>query len=311
MNAAAPVLAPRPLHPKKWRRFPRWMMSGNDKRRELAATLKYALNRQAIVNRRTAAQNSDAGSLRIPRERGFALYPPETFQETTALVQWANDRVRELNPETLQTRKAQLKQGFLDMKTLKLDSLHMQFALRPDVLAAISKYLGVVPILADVDVWYSTHSGSKEYANSQLWHCDTIDTQQIKIFLYSTPVEADSGPLVVMDASASQKLRDELHYVYSGERMRVSDTEANAVVTAGDQHPITGPSGTWAFVDSSRCFHYGSRVQQDAPPRILTVFQYFTPAAFVFPVDYRKISPLKHLATPDLLPIQRMALGAE
>ncbi len=310
MNTSSP-LAPRPLHPKKWSRLPRFAMSGNDGRRELYANAKNMLSMRAVSARRRIAEEADAGELQIPNEQGFALYPPQTFPETEELVQWANNRVAELKPETLQTRKAQLKQGFLDMSTLHRDSLHTKFALRPDVLGAIARYLGVAPILADIDVWYSTHADSQKYSNSQLWHCDTIDTTQVKIFLYSNEVTIDSGPLVVMGADASKKLRDSLSYVYSGDRVRVSDEEANAVVQPKDQHPIVGPSGTWAFVDSSRCFHYGSRVNDAAPPRIVTVFQYFTPSAFVFPIDYRKIAPLKHLATPEMLPIQRMALGAE
>jgi len=310
MNTA---LAPRPLHPKKWRKIPRWMMTGTDSRRQFFANVKYSLNSRAAATRRRVAQESDAGELNVAREKGFAMYPPTTFPETQTLVDFANERIKSRNAQAIPTRKAQLKQGFIDMKTLTLDSPHMQFALRPDVLAAVSKYLGIVPILADVDVWFSTYPGDaqQEYSNSQLWHCDAIDTTQIKIFLYSNAVEDDSGPLVVMGAQTSQKLRDDLHYTFTPDRIRVSDEEVSTHVGDGDQHPIVGPGGTWAFVDTARCFHYGSRVLQDAPPRIVTVFEYYTPAAFVFPIDYRKIAPMKHLSTPDLLPIQRLALGAE
>lgn len=304
------VLAPRPLHPKKWRKLPRLMMTGSDRQRDFFANAKCSLNK-GVAKRREMAQKLAAQKLEIPKEKGFLVLDSSAFPETEQLTQMACERVESFDHSGIKTRKAQLKQGFIDMNTLTLDSPYMKFALRPDVLTAVSRYLGVVPILVDVDVWQSTYPGTKEYEKSQLYHCDAIDVTQMKIFLYASAVEEEAGPLVVMEAASSQELRDKLDYKFTPARIRVSDKEVEDNISAEHIHPIIGEAGTWAFVDTARCFHYGSRCDKGAEPRIVAVFEYYTPGAFVFPIDYRKKAPLKHLATPELEPIQRLALGIE
>jgi hypothetical protein len=53
----------------------------------------------------------------------------------------------------------------------------------------------------------------------------------------------------------------------------------------------TGPSGTLAIGDTSRCFHFGSR--PGARRRHVVMLQYLTPFASVFPLD-AKVAPSKY-----------------
>ena len=59
---------------------------------------------------------------------------------------------------------------------------------------------------------------------------------------------------------------------------------------------MTGRAGTVAFADTSRCFHFGSRVSEGAPPRRMMLFQYLTPYAFEFESDHRAEAPLREAA---------------
>jgi hypothetical protein len=288
----------------------KYYRGGTDARRDTYVNLRQRMDRAGFEARRQAAQQSTSqAGFEIPREQGFKVFPPGTFSEVDEVVRAAQQRIANIAPEKLQGGKSQLKTGLLDMSTLSLDSPHLRFALREDVLAAVAKYLGVAPVLAHIDVWYSIHEGGA-LKNKHLYHCDWEDTSQIKIFVYGSDVLEESGPLVVMGADTSKFVRDKLGYTYVGERQRVQDEEVAALVGDKDQYPVIGPVGTCAFVDTSRCFHFGSRVEAAGTARLVTNFQYLTPYAFELPLNYSEAVPFRHLATPELSPLQRLALGA-
>ncbi|HEY5616822.1 MAG TPA: hypothetical protein VIK60_02700 [Vicinamibacterales bacterium] len=67
--------------------------------------------------------------------------------------------------------------------------------------------------------------------------------------------------------------------------------------------------GTVCFVDTTQCFHFGSRVKHGVAPRLVTMIQYLTPSSFMLPRDHRAGSPYRHLATPDRSRSQRLVLG--
>ena len=166
-----------------------------------------------------------------------------------------------------------------------------------------------VPVLTEVAVWYSrAHPG--DYDNSQLYHCDWDDLSQIKVFVYATEVDEASGPLTILDAQTSEMVRNKLKYLYGGKRYRVSDEEMEQFTGGYHGERVMGPAGLVAIADTSRCFHYGSRVQEESKPRIAAMFQYVSPFSIVFSPDWGESRPLKHLATSSMTPLQRLTLGA-
>ena len=181
----------------------------------------------------------------------------------------------------------------------------VRFALRDDVLAAVSVYLRIVPFLTSIQVFHSdTIEGVP--TSSQLYHCDGDDVTQIKIFVYCSDVDAASGPLTVLDAAATTQVQRSTRYWY---RSRLTDEQVDAVVGAGHDHPILGPSSTAAFVDTSRCFHFGSRVAPGSPARLVTMIQYQTPYSFMVPSSAQATLPFRRLIGPDFDRLQRQVLG--
>ena len=73
---------------------------------------------------------------------------------------------------------------------------------------------------------------------------------------------------------------------------------------------LTGPPGTAGFVDTSRCFHYGSRTRKHAVSRVVALFQFVAPTAFCLPLNFRNGAPYRHLATSDMPAWRRFVLGA-
>ena len=294
-------------------KLPRYMVLGTEARRGAYTAYKRALNRKAFTLReRLVREHAHEAGFTIPRDQGFKVFAPGAFAEEDEIVRGAQEHIASIDVEALNTsQKSQLKQGLLPKESVNLESAYFRFALRPDILASVSTYLGVVPVLTAVDIWYSTNQGQgKKLGNSQLYHCDWADVSQVKIFFYATETDTASGPLVVMGANTSKILRDKAKYQF-GVNSKLTDEQVHALVGDKDQHPLTGPAGTCTFVDTSRCFHYGSRVLEGAKPRTLALFQYSTPSAFSLPVDYREAAPYSHLATPQVSLLQRLVLGAE
>jgi hypothetical protein len=257
--------------------------------------------------RRSALAALPPTDLRIASEAGFVVVPPGTWQETAAIVADARTALARFDttaPPPGKNRKRFL-QNVLDPSTLTLDSAIVRFALRSDVLSAVSRYLGVVPFLSAISVFHSDTTPG-DPTSSQLYHCDGDDVTQIKVFVYCTDVDTGSGPLTVLDANTTRAVQTRIGYQY---RDRLTDEQVQQAVSAPQEHAILGPSGTAAFVDTSRCFHYGSRVAADAPPRLVTMIQYQTPYSFMMPADAEASLPFRRLLNGALTPLQRLALG--
>ena len=244
----------------------------------------------------------------IDSSAGFRVVAPGRFEETPGIVAEARTALARYDasaPPTGKNRKRFL-QNVLDPKSLTLDSAIIRFALREDVLSAVSKYLGVVPLLTTISVFHSdTVAGDP--TSSQLYHCDGDDVTQVKVFFYCTDVDTPSGPLTLLDAETTREVQRRTGYWY---RHRLTDEQVSAAVGAAREHIILGPTGTAVFVDTSRCFHFGSRVAAGAPPRLATMIQYQTPYSFMLPAGIEEAAlPFRRLLTSSMSSVQRLVLG--
>jgi hypothetical protein len=238
---------------------------------------------------------------------GFLVVPPGRFQETTAIVADARTALARFDsqmPPEGKNRKRFL-QNVLNPASLTIDSPIVRLALRDDILGAVSQYLGVVPFLSTIAVF---HSDTVEGAptSSQLYHCDGDDVTQVKIFVYCSDVDPPSGPLTILDATTTQEVQRITRYQF---RQRLTDLQVTEAVRTAVAHPVLGPAGTTVFVDTSRCFHFGSRVAPDAPPRLVTMIQYQTPYSFMLPSSLESSLPFQRLLAPGLSDLQRLVLG--
>lgn len=257
--------------------------------------------------RRTIVRTLPATAHRIPEPAGFLVVPAGALDGVSEVVEHAlralaaHDRDR---PPAGKNKKRFLV-NVLHQESVTLESPLLAFALRDDIIAVVARYLGVVPLLTAVKVF---HSDAVEGVptSSQLYHCDGDDLRQVKIFVYCSDVDARSGPLTVLDAAASAAVQERTRYTYD---RRLADEDVRAARGGAVEHPIVGPAGTVAFVDTSRCLHFGSRVSAGAPPRLVTMVQYSTPYSFMLPYDFRGAAPFRRLIAPSLSPLQRLVLG--
>ncbi|MEQ1761372.1 MAG: hypothetical protein ABL986_23940, partial [Vicinamibacterales bacterium] len=115
-------------------------------------------------------------------------------------------------------------------------------------------------------------------------------------------------PLTSLRASDSAALADAVAYDY-GDGYRVPDERVSPLFGPDRLVTFDGPAGTADFIDTSRCFHFGSRLVEGGAPRRALVIQYQTPYAFEF-ANYRKEAPFRELATASSRQLEALALGA-
>jgi hypothetical protein len=284
------------------------MRDGREGGRNLYAAGRRLLEWSTYSTRRRAArEHASLAAFEIPRSAGFLMFPPGRFPEASEVV--AEAQRLELESGDIISRSANKPFMIPILQSAKLSktSPFLRFATRPDVVASIAGYLGFVPVLTSIEVYYSTFREGT-LASSQLFHCDQDDTSQIKVYVLCSNVESDSGAMLMLGAETSKTVRRALRYEF---RNRATDEEVYNIVGDRDRHLMIGPPGTVAFVDTSHCFHYGSRVTPGAPSRLVTVFQYLSPFSFRVSRDRKRAAPFHHAAHKKSTPLQRLVLGAD
>ena len=259
------------------------------------------------AERRSVRDQLPTSDIRIAPDRGFLVLPPAAFVETAAIVADARDHLARFDaaqPPQGKNRKRFL-QNVLDASTLTLDSAVIRLALRDDLLSAVTAYLGIVPFLTSVQVFHSDVVDEVP-SSSQLFHCDGDDVTQVKVFVYCSDVDQASGPITILDARSTGKVQRQTRYRY---RQRLTDDQVRGVNGASDGQPILGPAGTTVLVDTSRCFHFGSRVAPGAAARLVTMIQFQTPYSFMLPTSAQATLPFRRLARPGLGLLHRQVLG--
>ena len=161
----------------------------NERRQELRAFVEPRL--------RLASAIAGGAMFSMSRDDGYAVCASGSVAGTEDLVAFARDQVERVD---LVARKADANKPFmiklLDMKGMTLESPLLRFALRRDIVATAASYLGVVPILQYANVMYSSQAGG-EFSKSQLYHCDSDESEQVKIFVLCEPVTPSEGPFDV------------------------------------------------------------------------------------------------------------------
>ncbi|MGH7552902.1 MAG: hypothetical protein ACREMQ_07710 [Longimicrobiales bacterium] len=246
--------------------------------------------------------------MEIARAMGFAFCDGACFPEIPAVVSSARNVLAAANLEKLKAKaNKRFMMKLLDQKSLSLDSPFMRLALHPDVIAAATQYLGVVPILQFVNVYFSSESGD-ELSKSQLYHCDSDDVEQVKVWVLCEHTTPETGPLTLLPVAESDVVRNKVGYTYD---MLLTDEQVSEVLGGlNAARQFLGPPGTVGFFDTSRCLHFGSRFADPTMTRLIVMLQYITPLSFILPAEYWEHARYRAFGTPPgLNDISRMILG--
>ena len=261
--------------------------------RVLAHPWEYYVRRRAVRRVMTASP-----SLTVSRAAGFTTFAASDCNEAAAVLDLCRTIYEERRHHVVRpsdTRAKKKKAGhFIELLTdadlIRYPQL-IDFCLSPDVVAAVSGYLGTLPILRRVALLLSLPASTDE--DSRLFHLDPEDTRQIKIFVNASDVQQGQGPLTFLPADVSSTV---INHIRREERLggkrslryrRWMDDEVLTHCTRADLIEHAGPAGAGVLVDTSRYLHFGSRLKPGTY-RLVFMAQYLR-YHFAFATDANRV----------------------
>ncbi|HEY4077850.1 MAG TPA: phytanoyl-CoA dioxygenase family protein [Rhizomicrobium sp.] len=138
------------------------------------------------------------------------------------------------------------------------------------ILSLVGAYLGCSPTLSSIGLRWSFPS-TGEACDVQRFHRDPDDWRFVKLFVYLTDVDADSGPHIYVKGSHRTSHGARAHFY---ERDKLAARYGAASITS-----VTGSSGT-AFIADTSGIHMGMPPKNR--PRLMLVAQYSLLPVFAF-----------------------------
>src|SRR5581483_3645674 len=211
----------------------------------------------------------------IPKERGYARFDANTLPGTSEAVAAVRAIIEERRKTGWKQKRVnpvdhlELPEHFRDYPAL------MNFALSDAMLQIVSGYYGMVPQLKEIGIWVTRPQ--KEQTNSLLYHLDKPETQILGLFMNVEHNDLEKGPTTFIPADVSRRVRQATDYesiYFRGSGFLSGDTVFK-YCKPEDQVVLEGAPGTGGFVDTSNCFHFGSRCQ--AGERIMMMVKFMLP----------------------------------
>jgi hypothetical protein len=157
----------------------------------------------------------------------------------------------------------------------------LDFITSSEILETVARYLKTIPVLSKtrppgVRFMESNQNLDPDppgaFADSQLYHLDLHDTPLVYVIVLIEDVTSECGPWTFLPASVSARATEALGNQKRGRTYRVTDEEMYRVIDPKEAIVFAYPKGTVLFIDSSRCFHYGSR--RSYKPRLQMMYAY-------------------------------------
>lgn len=172
-----------------------------------------------------------------------------------------------------------------------------EVALQEPMLRIAGGYLESAPYLVDSLLTFSRGTG-KELKASQLWHLDYNDTKMLKLFIYLTDVEEDKyGPFMFVDKIKSAALKKPLLSSHLPDQFVYSQIGQESVIK------VKKKKLNAFMVDTSRCYHAGSRLEIGEERLMLTSLYVDLPC--IYPATTNNSIQDN---TFNLSPLQKMAI---
>lgn len=251
------------------------------------------------------------GERRIPRD-GWLIDSSRTLPHLEAVLADAEAVIDERGGQRWEdVRKIFLQNILAPEDHLRRRSL-IDFITTAEVLEPVTRLAGFVPHLSlalprGVRLMESStdHDPTPDvWRLSQFWHIDYHALPTIYVIVAVRDIGPEDGPLHFLGAEASRRVAEALGYGGRGSPYRVTDERVEAHVDPAEIQRFTARAGEVLFIDSSRCFHFGSRKPQNR--------RYHLQYAYVSPVrnDFGDLlrGGLEYPLDPADPPWRRMAL---
>ena len=137
----------------------------------------------------------------------------------------------------------------------------LKFFLQEKFINIVKKYLETEPLLVELKLlWSPNLDNINNSSGSQLFHLDYDDDKIVKFFFNIFDVTSKSGPLQIIDSINSKIIKNK----FKIDLGKHDDVSVMSNLDNRDIVTLTGASGDLTLVDTSSCFHRGSKeVQTD------------------------------------------------
>lgn len=143
----------------------------------------------------------------------------------------------------------------------------LDFATSSDLVSVVARYIERIPALSTTLPsgirFVESNSAFDDQPDcphdSQLYHIDYYSLPNVYVLVLLRDTDPDQGPWTFLPRPVSERVRKELGYWSEGRGYRVSDEEVYSIADPDEVIEFTGKKGTVLFIESSGCFHFGSR----------------------------------------------------
>lgn len=248
--------------------------------------LSTSLNNKEFQYRKSLFSKIDEEktSYEIKEDDGFLIADMSENQKVKDALQHSRNIVNSIDWE--ERRLGAKKYFLIEHKLDLLDPVNeaiLKLATSPEILKPVSKYLGTFPVLGSAAVWYSPNK-EIEPIGSQLYHIDGEAIKQIKLFIPIEDITDDCGPFTFLPANTSEKICNA--FLKDGtifqRNVKLQDEKIYSIADQNEVRKLTGKPGMVGFVDTCRCYHYGSRAA--SKPRIMLHLHYYSAFCKMMPL---------------------------
>jgi hypothetical protein len=215
-------------------------------------------------------ENGKPATTSIEMKDGWALDRTASLPHLQPLLDESAEIIAErgLKPSKPGESHRSFFQSILKGEDLQKYPSILNFVLSSDVLNVVCQYLNTIPILsttlppgvrlAESSITFDSkpHEGFRE---SQVYHLDHHDRPMVYVIVLLKDVTKRCGPFCFLPISTSERATRALRYQSRDVDYRVTDEQMYKVIDAAEMQEMSLPRGTVLFLDSSLCFHYGSR----------------------------------------------------
>jgi hypothetical protein len=228
--------------------------------------------RRALYRTQLSALLEENGSLTRPpieMKDGWALDTSMSLPHLDRVLEDSDKIIAERRGQCLSSKGA-YRSYFQDIWTpadLENYPSFLDFATSSDVLSVVSHYLRCIPVLSTtfprgirfVESNAAFDGQPDKPKDSQLYHIDPYSLPNVYILVLLRDTTIENGPWTFLPRGVSQKASRALNYWSRQCSYRVSDEDIYSVVDRKEAIEFCYARGTVLFIESSGCFHYGSR----------------------------------------------------
>jgi hypothetical protein len=242
--------------------------------------------RRGLYERRLNELLAEAGGEQGPKivlEDGFALDESRSLPHLEAAMAAGAELIEQYGGRKWEHEKAFLQNINPETAIDRYPSL-LDFATSPAMIAAVAPVFGYIPILSGLlprgvrlmesSTKFDPHAEGP-WRESQLYHRDYHSSPTVYVIVALRDIGPDDGPLHFLGKAASQRITEALDYGARGVPYRLTDEDVYSIVDPSEVHRFSAPAGTVLFIESSACFHFGSR--RPAKPRYQLQYAFVSP----------------------------------